>query len=1123
MSNFSYLQQVPELAQLHKFCLRAEQYQKMDPDASANNSRKALEWMVGAIYRLKNKAEEFKDASLRQLLEGYPFQDFIGKDPRIMKECIYIKNIGNVGSHPNGEVGVKQAFFSVLDLYNVIGGILQKLGIVANLAPFSEDLLKAAQGMTVSLSVDNGTSQPTQTEAAALSSTVDQSAVNNTDPVVEPKTTAVSEAETRAAYIDMMLREANWDILETKGAIMPGKACIEVKVEGMPTTSGIGYADYVLFGMNGKPLAVIEAKKTSVDLSKGKQQAMLYAERLEAQYGVRPVVYCSNGFNTEIIDDGMGYPPRPLMGFHTLNDLAVMYQHRSRGKITDMKVRTDIAGREYQQQGIHSVCEWMNSMHRRALLVMATGTGKTRTSIALTELLMRNGWVKNMLFLADRTALVDQAYKNFVKLLPDYPACALSETSKSTEKTELEGARIVFSTYQTMIKRIEGKDKTFSVGYFDLIIIDEAHRSVFGKFGSIFDYFDSLLVGLTATPRDEVDKSTYDLLGLDGEPNFSYELKQAVQDEYLVNYHAIQKGTLMLSNGIKYDSLSKEDKDQLEVVWEYEASLLDAPSGSKIDPHDIEANKIFSYIFNKQTVDIVLRDLMEHGLRVNSGETIGKSIIFAYNHKHAELIVERFHELFPEYGSQFCVLIDNQVNYALDLIHKFEVRGKLPQIAVSVDMLDTGIDVPDILNLVFFKPVRSKIKFWQMIGRGTRLSEDIFGEGQNKKFFMIYDWCHNFDFFSQNPDGVEATQTLTLSQRLFIIKSEVAQALQLDVYQEDEFASGLHDRLKDELCSMVQQLDPHNISVRKYWSLVEKYSVRNNWLSLSVLDLQDLRDFISPLIKPQEGEESAKKLDLILFQVELGKVNPMFVATKSVSLVYKIAENLKKQASIPQIKAKLPVLKEICTPGYVEEASLQVLEKVREELRELVKFLDGKKTRTFTLNLEDIAQEGEEVENDLPNMTYKQRVFEYLMENKELPVLQKIYNLEPLTPADIVELNRIFLQELGTEDEFKRDTMSMGDITIAIFIRSIIGIDRKKALLKFRDLIQNKEMNSAQEDYISSIIGYVCQNGDITPQDIIKSGTPFPNLIKTFGPLAVNVADYIKQIHSSIEPVRKDA
>jgi len=621
--------------------------------------------------------------------------------------------------------------------------------------------------------------------------------------------TPESEAETRRVLIDRMLREAGWTVLTAKGVVKPSKACIEVEVEGMPNGEGVGFADYVLFGADGLPLAVIEAKKTTVSPIKGKHQAELYADCLEKQYGRRPVIYYTNGYETNVID-GLGYPPRRLYAFHTEGDLELLIQKRGRKDISDFSVKGYITDRHYQKMAIKSVCEWFNGKHRRGLLVMATGTGKTRVAISTVDVLMRNGWVKNVLFLADRTSLVGQAKKNFAKLLPNTPVAVLSDSSdeniirdKNGEVVEVN-ARIVFSTYQTMINCVDTEKKPFSVGRFDLIIIDEAHRSIFGKFGAIFNYFDSLLLGLTATPRDEVDKSTYDIFEMEnGCPNYAYELDDAVADGFLVNYHGFKRGSMILKDGIKYSDLSEEEREQLEQVWDYEETLQELGSGA-VPPEaggntrgrDIGSEEIFKYIYNEGTVDNVLQDLMKNGLKVQSGERIGKSIIFAYNHKHAELIVERFHKLYPEYGSDFSALIDNYVTYSQDLIDKFEVRDGNPQVAVSVDMLDTGIDVPDVLNLVFFKPVKSKIKFMQMIGRGTRLSEDIYGAGKDKECFYIFDWCRNFEYFEQNPDGKIVQQSMSLTERLFALRAEVAFYLQHQTYQEDEFAKSLHDDLK---------------------------------------------------------------------------------------------------------------------------------------------------------------------------------------------------------------------------------------------------------------------------------------------------------------------------------------
>ncbi len=1109
MSNFAYLQQVPELAQLHKYCYRAEQYQKMDPDSSANNSRKGLEWIVWAIYRLKNKAEEYEGKVLADLLNGEPYLSFIGYDQKIMKEADYVRRVGNFGSHIGQEVSEKQSFFAVLDLYNVVGAILQKLGIVADLAPFSKELMEGQPVFIPSVDV----AAPTTEEVETIKSHVPAAAIESTATPVEPATTALSEAETRRMYIDLMLAEAGWKVSKDEGAILPAMACVEVEVSGMPTATGKGFADYVLFGADGKPLAVIEAKKTVVSVTVGIQQAKLYADCLEKKYGVRPVVYVSNGLETKIVDDGLGYPPRELWGFHSLKDLVLLHQRRGRQDMNDMKVKNAIAGRPYQQQAIHAVCEWMNKKHRRGLIVMATGTGKTRTSIALVELMMRNGWVKNVLFLADRTSLVHQAHVNFEALLPDCSMCELSDKTKEVDYN----ARITFCTYQTMIKYVDAEVKKYSVGHFDLIIIDEAHRSVFGQYRSIIDYFDAMSVGLTATPRDEVDRSTYELFGMNDEPNFAYEYRQAVDEGFLVDYHAVKRGTKILRNGIKYKDLSEDEKKQMDKVFDYELrqGLLDPAAPTKV--HDIDANKIFKYIYNEDTVDKVLDDLMESGLKVESGEKLGKTIIFAANHQHAELIVERFNKRYPALaGKDFCLLIDSQVNYSQTLIDRLSVREKLPQIAVSVDMLDTGIDVPDILNLVFFKPVRSYIKFWQMIGRGTRLSKDIFGEGQDKEYFMIFDWCENFEFFDMNPKGHEIKESVSLTQRLFNVQTELVYGLQLEQYQKNADTKKLYDELKASLVGQIKTLDDHNVNVKKHWSVVAKFRTEEAWKALTLLDVQDLRHEVSPLINALPDEENAKKWDLIMQQVQLGKVDPAFKSTSSTNHMVKVAEVLKGKASIPQVLQKMNVLNMVTAPGFAQSAGIIDLERVRQELRDLVKFLVGQGTKTFTLNIEDIVEKGGDIAALNPVMTYKQKVFDYLRENRDLPVLQKIYNLEPLTAKDVMELERIFWNELGTKEDFVNKLDH--NLSIAMFIRSVIGVDRQRALQRFLDLIQNHQLTSVQEEYLNSIIGYVCKNGDITPQVVLAKNSPFPSPQRAFGPMAIKVKAYIDILHESILP-----
>ena len=1101
MRNFDYLQDLG-LTDLHRFCAAAEENQLSNPDICAINARRALEYIVRALYRMKN-IETPERVSLFELVDGEPFREFIG-DERVMMSVHYVRKVGNSGAH-SASVSKKEAFFCLLNIYNVVAAILIKLRLVDSVRPFDKSLLpKAPEAPTI---------VPVKVTAIAPSDKIieaaDKVAVESTKPV-EALPMDISEAETRRMYIDLMLKEAGWDILEADGLIQPSKACIEVELQGMPNAHDVGFADYVLFGSNGKPLAVIEAKRTSVSPTKGKHQAELYADCIEAKYGVRPVIYYTNGFQTYIID-GLGYPPRRLFSFHTEADLERMLQKRNRKDISDFAVNDNITDRYYQKTAIKAVCEHYNSKHRKGLLVMATGTGKTRVAISLVDVLKRNDWVKNVLFLADRTSLVKQAHKNFVKLLPNETTCVLNEGGDRDLN-----ARITFSTYQTMINFIDTDEKPFSVGRFDLIIIDEAHRSIFGKYGAIFNYFDSMLIGLTATPRDEVDKSTYDIFEMEqGSPNYAYELEDAVSDGYLVNYAGFKRGTMILKEGIKYSNLSQEEKIQMERIWEYEKTRK-ALEGDEYH-RDIANNEMFTYIHNIDTIDKVLQDLMENGLKVQSGERIGKTIIFAYRHTHAELIVERFNTLYPEYGAGFCALIDNQVTYAQDLIDKFEKRDVEPQIAVSVDMLDTGIDVPDVLNLVFFKPVKSKIKFMQMIGRGTRLSQGVFGD-KDKSEFYIFDWCCNFDYFEKNPNGKEAPTTQSLTERLFCLRSDIAFHLQHQKYQEDEFAKSLHDDIKTLLKGQVAMLSDSHISVRAKWEQVSHFKENSAWVYVSELDTLTLKNDIAPLLTKNTLDENAKKFDVLVLAIELSMLDDEVGAGKAVQNVQFVAEKLQEKASIPQIQARMQTIKEVLNPVCWENVSLSWLEKVREDLRDLTKFLIGDKKQWFVVDIEDVLSYDGESTGIVTRVSYKQRILDFLAANRNLPVLNKIYAMEQLTVADIRELERILWKELGDKEDYDRYTAGMPcGANVAIFIRSIIGVNRKDAVERFATFISGSQLNAEQEEFLMTIISYVCENGDIT-KEIVVNESPFDEKLSVFSTYMLPLAKYIDNIHNVINP-----
>ena len=1111
--NFDYLKDIEALQDLYGFCGAAEDTQQTNYDMCALNGRRALEWIVKAIYTLKG-IELDKRTSLLEMMSSEPFTQFIGDDDKLMMAAHYVRKIGNKAAHDGGVKG-GEAYFTLLNIYNVVGGILLKLGVLKSLAPFRKDLIPKSPSLTV---------VPTNTVPTATVQFI-ESVPKETIEAPQDITDKIdySEAETRKLFIDLLLEEAKWEVLDKEGAIVPSKACIEIEVTGMPNSAGVGYVDYVLFGANGKPLAVVEAKRTTKSPEVGRQQAILYADCLEMQYGVRPVIYYTNGFKTFIID-GLGYPSRRVHGFHTEDDLLVLLQRRGRNGITDLKINDEITNRAYQKQAVRAISENFNGMHRRGLLVMATGTGKTRVAISLCDVLMRNGWAKNILFLADRTALVKQAHKNFTKLLPSATTARLDDF-KPTDKESVMKARILFSTYQTMINYIDTELKEFSIGRFDLIVIDEVHRSIFGKYTSILSYFDALMVGLTATPREDDDRSTYELFEREsGEPNFEYLLDEAVSDGYLVDKVVLSRTTDILKNGIKYDKLSEDEKQQMESIWKYEKAKLNIPD-DELYRRNIEHEELFSYIFNQDTIDKVIIDLMDNGLKINGGDTIGKTIIFAYNHNHAVLIVERFKHLYPALGDDFCQLIDNTVNYAQSLIDTFEVRGKMPQIAVSVDMLDTGIDVPDILNLVFFKQVRSKIKFLQMIGRGTRLSEEIFDEGETpedraKKFFYIFDWCGNFEFFGENPKGFEPMKSISLTQRLFDLRVDLSIALQHEQFQNDEVAKALHDETKAILIGQVKELNGKHISVREHWDVVDKYRKKDTWVYLSNTDGIELKDVIAPLLVNGTTNMGATKFDILMLNIELSQIDEAVNGDKSKQVVEKIANKLQEKASIKQVNDKMPLIKQLSKHDFWKTASLDKLEYVRKEIRDLVQFITGITNQKFTINIKDTVETKGTPKDVSLQKSYKQRVMDFLAENKELPVIQKIVNMEKLSFDDICELEKICWKELGTKEDYEKfiakSNMICGD-SVGAFIRSQIGVDRHIAMERFSQFLSDATLNSLQEEYIKSIITYVCDNGDITPNTLMEE-EPFAQYewIDTFGKNFIAVRNYVNEIHDLV-------
>lgn len=924
----------------------------------------------------------------------------------------------------------------------------------------------------------------------------------------------MSEAETRRIYIDVYLGEVGWNVLEPtgtttlpngtvvkSGTVIPNTACCEIPVKDMPNASGIGFCDYVLYGKDGKPLAIVEAKKTSVDAVVGIQQVKTYGDCIKKQYGYIPVLYYTNGYEIYVID-GL-YPSRKVMAFHTAEELEYMIQKRSRNDITDLVIRDDISGRPYQKMAITNICERFNALHRRGLIVMATGTGKTRVSISLVEVLARNKWIKNVLFLADRTSLIQQAFKNFQKILPDMSYCVLSDKTLADEPN----ARITFSTHQTMINYIDAEDKEFSSARFDLIIVDEAHRSIFNKYGSIFSYFDCLLVGLTATPKDEVDANTYHLFNCEnGEPNFSYSLEEGVKEHYLVPYKVKSKTTKLLSHGIKYSDLSVADKQKVDVLVD------DVPTDFVIPKETL-----FKIFYNEDTCRRVLDEVMTNGLKVDYGQKIGKTIIFAYNHKHAELIVDTFKKTYPKYGEDYCQLVDNYVKGANNLIPKFETDDNF-RIAVSVDMLDTGVDVPGVLNLVFFKPVKSKIKFVQMIGRGTRLCESLI-DGKDKEYFLIFDYCGNFEYFEQNTNGSDGVVSKSISQRLFDAKLSLLVELQKIEHQINPEHKAYYDRLKPELINKVLGVKANSsrISVREELAYVDKFCDQDRWQAISILDAKEMQLHISKLIDSDIDEDKkALAFDIKMFNIELSILanGNISEATRSVTLVRKTARLLLDYSTIDGVKEKASTLQILAGTEFWSSPKITELEKYREEIRDLVKYISSQDDPVDIDTPDEVLDGGYTGDGLIDIRTYKEKVIDYLAENTNNPTILKIRNLEPINADDLKELERVLWQELGTKDEYENLT----DIdNLAAFIRSIVGIEQDAINEKFGEFLSGNFFNSQQQEFVKSIIDYVRENGDININDLIEK-SPFDNydIITMFGAQAQILRNIVDVMHNSI-------
>lgn len=1082
MSNFSFILSTDweELAQVPH---EAEQNVYSAPLYCAMLCRKSLEEWVRWMYEHDEDLELPYDTTLNSLMHNQSFKDIVA--PSQFQQINLIRKLGNAAVHTTAKIKTQEALHGLQLLHGFIRWVMLIYSEVrVPSVPFDENLVPKAENKEKTKDELQKLEKAFTEQQDELKKVLEE--LKEIKARKEKNVTVVlppmdpNEDLTRKTYIDTLLREAGWDPYGFNVPEYPVKDCMPT---GDGANNGPGRVDYVLWGNDGKPLALVEAKKTSRDSRVGQHQAKCYADCLQKEFGQRPIIFYSNGFNTYIWDD-LNYAPREVQGFYTKDELTTLIHRRTyRKNLSDQTINTSITDRYYQHEAIRSFAEKLELKHREGLMIMATGTGKTRVAASVIDFLSKAGWVKRVLFLADRNALIHQAKTSLNDCLPNLPAVDL------TKDKENDSSRIVFCTYQTMINMIDGEvdgeNRFYGVGHFDLIIFDEIHRSVYNRYRAIFNYFDGLRLGLTATPRSETDRDTYGLFHMEpGVPTYAYELDQAVGDEFLVAPKAISVPLKFHREGIKYSLLSEEEKQK------YEEEFADPLTGEF--PDEIDSAALNKWLFNTDTVDKVLAHLMEHGIKVEGGDKLAKTMIFARSHKHAMFIQERFNKQFPEYSGDFLSVIDYQQEYKYDLLAKFKTKTKLPQIAVSVDMLDTGIDVPEVCNLLFFKPIRSRTKFFQMIGRGTRLCKDLFGPGIDKSQFVIFDFCQNFEYFDENPKGLEGKQAKGLSQRLFEIRLKLAQILR---YQDDQELKAFAEELIQFLVHQTQQLNTFSFLVRAHQQVVEKFKDPHVWNFLSELEIKELITTIAPLVSESSEDELAKRFDLLMYDIQNltleGNTRQMVLISK----VRATAGQLSKKASVPSVGQKLNLLRDIQQPEYWAGISVLGIENLRKELRDIIKFLDFDKQPIVYTDFEDaITGVGEErsVYQTQDLETYRRRVADYLRQQSNLMVIQKLHRNIPITAGELEELERLLFEQgaVSTKEELQS---ALGNKPLGAFVRSIIGMEVSAAKEAFSSILENKTLNSQQIRFLDQIIDFFAHEGYIEPSRLFES--PFSDII----------------------------
>jgi type I restriction enzyme R subunit len=1122
MSNFDFLRQ--DFYSIHHNAVKAESYINTDHVAAAVYMRITLEQVVDWLFRNDKKFSSYEN-SLGARVHAPSFETHAGE--KIFAKAKIVIDVGNRAAHGK-KVTKERVIEGFSEFFHICYWLARTYATKSRPDPsmqFDPELLPqrgAADQITLKKLLEQEEAlKKEQQEKDVLRSQLAgeenlRAELERLQAEIEKVKRAnlaiadthdYNEEQTRDYFIDVLLHEAGWPLDKKQDR--------EFEVAGMPNNQNKGFIDYVLWGDDGLPLAVVEAKRTRKDAREGQQQAKLYADCLEAQFKRRPVIFYTNGYVHWFWDDKSS-PPRRVQGFYKKDELELLIQRRtSKQSLALARINPEIAGRGYQQQAIRCVTEAIEKENkRRSLIVMATGAGKTRTVIALTDLLTRCNWAKRVLFLADRVSLVKQASREFVKLQPDLGIVNLLDNPDGH-------GRVYVSTYPTMLNLInDNKSDTrkFGIGHFDLVVVDEAHRSIYAKYGAIFDYFDSYLVGLTATPKDEVDRNTYELFELDkGVPTYAYALEDAIADQYLVPPQAISVALQFQREGIDYSKLSDEEKQQWdELDW-----------GEDGPPDSVDPPALNAWLFNKDTVDKVLEHLMTQGERVASGDRLGKTIIFAKNNNHAEFIAERFNANYPQYKGEFARVITHKTVYAQSLIDEFSKKDSAPHIAISVDMLDTGIDVPEVVNLVFFKMVRSKTKFWQMIGRGTRLCSDLYAPGQDKKFFKIFDFCQNIEFFNQQiPKGsgktADSLDTKLFKFRLDLIQTLAARNGRMRTAEEHEEENKLGLETTKYLHSLVAGMTLDNIIVRPHRKLVEKYKDIKQWDSLTNADKEEIANNLAALpSQVSDPEEEAKRFDMMILRLQLCILHGDEDYEKYQRTVKSIAAALELQESIPAIRNQMPLIQSLSSDDWWQDVTVGMLEHVRRQIRLLIKLLEKTQRPIVYTDFDDTISSSSSVELNMNNTTldyekFKAKARDFLRVHEDKLVVFKLRTNRAITAADLEELEKILLEQAaGNTDLVSRAKDSAGGL--GLFVRSIIGLERGAAVDAMAEFLNDQAATASQIEFTNMLVNFLTVDGAISAERLYQS--PFTAVAAT-GPDSIFSSARVEQLFQTIEQIR---